>query len=57
MLDKVLATISILSLIVSVGVVVWFVPEPDLMIITIIVLAMAVFDFYLLTFRQKNSDD
>ena len=57
MLDKVLATISILSLIVSVGVVVWFVPEPDLIIITIIVLAMAVFDFYLLTFRKENSDD
>ena len=55
MLDKVLATVSILCLIASVGVVVWFVPEPDLMIITIIVLMMAVFDFYLMAFRKKNS--
>jgi hypothetical protein len=57
MLDKVLAIVSILFLIASVGVVVWFVPEPDLMIISIIVLVMAVSDFYLLTFRKKNSDD
>jgi hypothetical protein len=55
MLDKVLATVSILCLIASVGVVIWFVPEPDLMIITFIVLVMAVFDFYLMAFRKKNS--
>jgi hypothetical protein len=57
MLDKVLAIVSILTLIASVGVVVWFVPEPDLIIITIIVMVMAVFDFYLMAFRKKNSDD
>ena len=57
MLDKVLAIVAILTLFAFVGVVVWFVPEPDLMIITVIVLVMPVFDFYLMTFRKKNSDD
>ena len=57
MFDKILAAVSLLTLITSVSVVVWFVPEPDLMIITIIVLMMAVFDFYLMAFRRKNSND
>ncbi len=57
MLDKGLATIAIIGLIVFVSVIIVFVPEPDLTIITIIVMAMAVFDFYLMTFRKKNSDD
>ena len=57
MLDKVLTIVAILSLFASVGVVVWFVPEPDLAIVTVIVLVMVVFDFYLQTFRKKNSDD
>ena len=56
MLDKVLAIVAILTLFASVSVVVWYVPEPDLTIITVIVLVMAVFDFYV-TFRKKNSDD
>ncbi len=57
MLDKVLTIVAILTLFAFVSTVVWYVPEPDLTIITVIVLVMAVFDFYLLTFRKKNSDD
>jgi hypothetical protein len=57
MLDKVLAIVAILTLIACVGVVVWFVPEPDLIIITVIVMAMTIFDFYDLTFGKKKSDD
>ncbi len=57
MLDKVLAIVAILTLFAFVSVVVWYVPEPDLTIIIVIVLVMAVFDFYLQTFRKKNSDD
>ena len=52
MIDKVLAIAAILTLVAFVGVVVWFVPEPDLMIISVIVLVMAAFDFYLLKFRK-----
>lgn len=57
MLDKVLAFISILGLIAFVGIVVWYVREPDLTIITVFVLVMAIVDFYLLTFRKKKSVD
>ncbi len=57
MLDKVLAIVAVLTLFAFVSVVVWFVPEPDLAIVTVIVLVMVVFDFYLQTFRKKNSDD
>lgn len=45
MLDKVLATISITTLIGFMAIVVVWVNEPDLWIVTVIVLAMAVFDF------------
>ena len=56
MFDKVLAIVALLTLAAMVGVVVWFVPEPDLAIVTLVVLGMAVFDFYLMVFRKKNSD-
>jgi hypothetical protein len=57
MLDKVLALVSIIGLIAFVSVVVWFVPEADLTIITTVVMIMALYDFYLLTFRKKKSDE
>ena len=55
MFEKVLAVIALLTLAAFVGVVVWFVPELDLAIVSIVVLGMAAFDFYLMTFRKKNS--
>ncbi len=55
MFEKVLAVVALLTLAAFVGVVVWFVPELDLAIVTIVVLGMAAFDFYLVTFRKKNS--
>ena len=57
MLDKVLTIVAILTLFAFVSTVVWYVPEPDLTIITAIVLVMVVFDFFPLRFRKKNSDD
>lgn len=57
MFDKVLAVVAILTLAVFVSVVVWFVPEPDLIIVTVVVLAMAAFDFYLMAFRKNGSGD
>ncbi|MGI9436107.1 MAG: hypothetical protein ACR2Q4_14980 [Geminicoccaceae bacterium] len=56
MLDKVLALISVTGLIVFVGILVYYVAEPDLTIICVVVLLMAVFDFYLLT-RHKAPKD
>ncbi len=46
MLDKFLATLSILSLVAFMGVVAVYVNEPDLWIIIIIVLIMGIYDFF-----------
>lgn len=56
MIDKVLAAVSLAGLIAFMGIIVWFVPEPDLTIVTILVLAMAFRDFYYAVFRGKGSD-
>ncbi len=45
MLDKVLATVSIVMLIGFMLIVTVFVNEPDLWIIVVVVLVMAVYDF------------
>ena len=50
MIDRVLAVVSIACLFGFLGIIVWFVPAPDLIIVTVIVLAMALFDFYRSTF-------
>lgn len=52
MIDKVLAGASIVCLMAFLGIIVWFVPSPDLIIVTLVVLAMALFDFYRSTFRN-----
>ena len=46
MLDRALAIISILALVAFMGIVTWFVNEPDLWIVVLIVLAMASYDFW-----------
>lgn len=51
MIDKVLAAASVACLIAFMAIIIWFVPDPDLVIVTIMVLAMAVYDFYRETFR------
>jgi len=53
MLDKVLAAVSIAMLIGFMLIVTVFVNEPDLWIIVVVVLVMAVFDFAR-TFRQNG---
>ena len=55
MLDKFLAAVSLASLVAFVAVLIWYIAEPDLTIITIAVLILAAFDFYLLT--AKSSSD
>jgi hypothetical protein len=56
MLDKVLAAISIASLIGFMSIFVYYVAEVDLTIITVVVLVMAVVDFYLLTTEKPKAD-
>jgi hypothetical protein len=56
MLDKVLAVISLAGLITFVSILMVYVAEIDLTIITVVVLIMAVFDFYLLTRSPPKSD-
>jgi len=56
MLDKVLALISIACFAGFIGFLIYFVPEPDLVIICVGVVAMAIFDFFLLT-RSKSKPD
>lgn len=55
MLDKILATISLLMLIAFMGTVIGFVKEIDLAIVTIIVLAMAIYDFWATLRRGHGS--
>lgn len=46
MLDKILATISLAMLIAFMGTVIGFVKEINLTVVVVIVLAMAVYDFW-----------
>jgi hypothetical protein len=46
MLDRVLGVLSLALLIAFMGVVVWFIGVPDLTIIVVAVLLMAVYDFW-----------
>lgn len=46
MLDKILATISLLMLIAFMGTVIGFVKEINLTVVVVIVLAMAIYDFW-----------
>ena len=57
MLDKVLAAISLACLITFVAVLIGFVAEVDLTIITVVVLIMAAVDFYLLTVKEPAAAD
>lgn len=46
MTDRIFATVSILALIAYTGIVMWFVAEPDLIIVVVLVLCLAVHDFW-----------
>ncbi|MEM7045840.1 MAG: hypothetical protein AAF543_23770 [Pseudomonadota bacterium] len=56
MLDKFLALISILCFAGFVGILIYYVREPDLTIICVGVVAMAVADFFLLTRGKSKAD-
>ncbi len=54
MLDRILVFISLVALIVFCGVVVGFVAEPDLVIVTALILALASHDFWISVFRKQE---
>ena len=47
LIDKALATLSMLLVIAFLGILVWWVQEPDLIIVVVVVTAMAIYDFWL----------
>jgi hypothetical protein len=55
MFDKLLALVSIASFAGFVGILIYYVPEPDLVVVCVAVVLMAFFDFFLLT-RTKPKD-
>ncbi len=54
MTDKIIAVASLLGLIAFMGVVVWFVNEPDLWIVVIVVLVMASYDFWVSLWKSNK---
>lgn len=56
MWDRLLAVLSLASLVAFVSVLIWYIAEPDLTIITIAVLIMAAIDFYLLTVKSSSDE-
>ena len=56
MTDKILVVVSLLAVIAFCGTVVYFVAEPDLLVVTVLVLLMAGYDFWSDVFRKKNGN-
>ena len=56
MFEKFLALISVLSFAGFVGILIYYVTEPDLTIICVVVVLMAFFDFFLLTRTKSKAD-
>lgn len=53
MLDKVLAVFSLVCLVAFMGIVVYYIAEPDLTIVTVVILLMAAYDFFRLNTTDK----
>jgi hypothetical protein len=54
MMDKIIVSFSLLALYLFCGVVLYFVAVPDLVIITILMLALATNDFWISVFRRQE---
>ncbi len=54
MIDKVLVFFSLIALIAFLGVVIGFVAEPDLIIVTSLIVALATHDFWISVFSRKD---
>ena len=55
-MTKIIALLALACLVAFTGIVLAFVSEPDLIIITVVVLMMAAYDFYLQIFRAPKGD-
>ena len=55
-MDRIIATVAIAVLIAFMGVMIWFVARPNLIVITAIVLAMAIYDFWIQLFRRRSRE-
>jgi hypothetical protein len=56
MLDKLLAALSMMALILFLGIVIWFVREPDLTLIIVIPVGIAIYAVWT-SFREKSNGD
>lgn len=56
MLDKILGVVAIIALIGFMSVLVIFVPDFDLILVTVVVTVMAAYDFYINLFKPKNGN-
>ena len=57
MLDKALAALSIASLVAFISVLIVYIGEIDLVVVSVVVLAMASYDFFLLTKSPPQSGE
>ncbi len=54
MSDKVVAIFALLVFIGFLGILVIWVPEPDLVVVTVVVVAMAIYEFWRSLFGRRN---
>ncbi len=52
MLDKVLVLVAMVALVAFLGVVIGFVAEPDLIVVTTLIIALAMHDFWISVFKK-----
>lgn len=57
MIDKILVFISMVGLIAFLGVVLGFVAEPDLIIVTCLMIALALYDFWISVFKPVEEHE
>ncbi|MDH3581448.1 MAG: hypothetical protein OEM91_12600 [Hyphomicrobiales bacterium] len=57
MLDKILVLIALIGLYAFCGVVVGFVAEPDLIVVTVLMLALATHDFWITVFKNNKETE
>lgn len=54
MVDKLIAALALAFLAAFIGIIVWFVPDLDLIIVSVIAVAMGAYDFYKSSFRSGS---
>ena len=57
MTDKIMALVALATMITFLGVVAWFVPDIDLILVITFVSLLAIYDFWQSLSQKKNKDD